>query len=138
MSLKCRKCPACVFVDELAPAMLPSQFCEEHAGMSLPLGPDGRIVVPVRRGNNHQRWHEIATEGLPPIEMKGLAFWIYGKSMEPPVLLAAWAARTHKVDPWDVLIGDPYANVDDDGDDAGRVTHWMPCPLPAPPTKEPR
>lgn len=44
--LKCRRCPACVFVEELAPAMLPSQFCERHAGMSLPLGPDGSIVVP--------------------------------------------------------------------------------------------
>lgn len=122
MTLKLRKCPACVFVDEHAPAMLPEQFCEQHAGMSLPLGPDGRIVVPERRGDgfNGQRWHEIATEGLPPEGERVLCCDV------------ADVQRGHHLG-WEVINGawrdgDWNAIYDDE-----QPTHWH--PLPAPPTR---
>lgn len=129
--LKCRKCPACVFVEELAPAMLPSQFCERHAGMSLPLGANGSIVVPdsAWRGDRfaEPRWHEIATEGLPPRTEDGF-YWTWDGRY---VSLRNWVAGTDTDNP-------EWAEDNEVVKDQGRITHWYPIVKPAPPTKEPR
>lgn len=76
--------------------------------------------------DTEQRWHEIATEGLPPEHHKGSTFFI---RTNDGTHLALYASR------WWVLEGDqysrPYAREVDE-----TVTHWADVEWPeAPPSR---
>jgi hypothetical protein len=69
------------------------------------------------------RWHEIATEGLPPDETM---CWVATRHGSVFVAIA----DKHRAGGW--------TNEDTWEDFDGEVTHWQPAVAPAPPTREPR
>lgn len=81
------------------------------------------------RAQDEQRWHEVATEGLPPVNDIYFVHYAYpavGLVERSEWFDGAWREMYRAADTNDL---------DRDGD---KITHWMPDPLPAPPTKEPR
>lgn len=106
--------------------------CVEHAQRTTPfhthagltgfrtdaLGRDVATTQPCS-----ERWHEIATEGLPPDDT---VCWVATRNEN---VFSATSSRN---------CAGGWTNEDTWEDFDGEVTHWMPAIVPAPPTKEPR
>lgn len=77
---------------------------------------------PLRRGAPEPRWHEIATEGLPPRTEDGFHWTWDGNG----IVLNQWIGGTDMDNPeW----------AEDSLQKSDSITHWWPIVKPAPPTK---
>ncbi len=95
-----------------------------HAGLTRfstdALGRDVATTQPCS-----ERWHEIATEGLPPRTEDGFHWTWDGNG----IVLNQWIGGTDMDNPeW----------AEDSLQKSDRITHWWPLVKPAPPPKEPR